>query len=318
MEPTELRPLTLGELLDRTFTLYRRNFWLFVGIMAIPAAISVPFSMMMSLRQGGATVGARPSPANVFGLAFWFLALFFVSFFVYSMAIGATTFAVSESYLGQKSTVRSAYGKIRGKFWRMVGAVGAAGLRIFGMVLLVSIGLGVLTLPFAMSLPVASRGGPVIAGVLLGAMAIAWVIAFVLVSAWSLRYAVCVPALLLENLEARASLRRSVQLTQGRRWQMFVAVLLCTVVAYAGVIVFQGPFLVTIMLAGRGGQVPQWLTFVSAVSGAVGGAITGPLLMIVLVLCYYDSRIRKEAFDLQFMMSSLDHPTPAQDSPSPA
>ena len=56
---------------------------------------------------------------------------------------------------------------------------------------------------------------------------------------------------------------------------------------------------------------PQWLTFVSAVSGAVGGAITGPLLMIVLVLCYYDSRIRKEAFDLQFMMSSLDHPTPA-------
>ena len=147
---------------------------------------------------------------------------------------------------------------------------------------------------------------------------IASLIGFVLVGVWSLRYAVCVPALLLENLEARASLRRSVQLTQGRRWQMFVAVLLCTVVAYAGVIVFQGPFLVTIMFAVRAGQVPQWLTFVSAVSGAVGGAITGPLLMIVLVLCYYDSRIRKEAFDLQFMMSSLDHPTPAQDTPSPA
>ena len=318
MEPTELRPLTLGELLDRTFTLYRRNFWLFVGIMAIPAAISVPFSIMVSLRQGGATVGARPSPANVFGLMFSFLALFFVSFFVYSMAVGATTFAVSESYLGQKSTVRSAYGKIRGKFWRMVGAVGAAGLRISGMVLLVSIGAGVLIAVAATALPAASRGAPVIAGVVVGTAVIASLIAFVLVGVWSLRYAVCVPALLLENLEARASLRRSVQLTQGRRWQMFVAVLLCTVVAYAGVIVFQGPFLVTIMFAGRGGQVPQWLTFVSAVSGAVGGAITGPLLLIVLVLCYYDSRIRKEAFDLQFMMSSLDHPTPAQDTPSPA
>lgn len=318
MEPSELRPLTLGELLDRTFTLYRRDFWLFVGIMAIPAAISVPLSMMLSLRQGGATAGTRPLPANVLGFVFSFLALFFVSFFVYSMAVGATTFAVSESYLGQKSTVRSAYGKIRGKFWRMVGAVGAAGLRIFGMVLLVSIGAGVLTAVVAAALPAASRGVPVIAGVVVGTIVIASAIGFVLVGVWSLRYAVCVPALLLENLQARASLRRSVQLTQGRRWQMFVAVLLCTVIAYAGVIVFQGPFLVTMMLAGRGGQVPQWLTFVSAVSGAVGGAITGPLLLIVLVLCYYDSRIRKEAFDLQFMMSSLDHPAPAQDSPSPA
>jgi hypothetical protein len=33
--------------------------------------------------------------------------------------------------------------------------------------------------------------------------------------------------------------------------------------------------------------------------------------MIVLVLCYYDTRIRKEAFDLQFMMASLDRPSPA-------
>jgi len=28
--------------------------------------------------------------------------------------------------------------------------------------------------------------------------------------------------------------------------------------------------------------------------------------MIAIVLLYYDSRIRKEAFDLQFMLSSLD------------
>ena len=32
----ELRPLSVGEILDRTFTLYRGNFILFVGISAIP------------------------------------------------------------------------------------------------------------------------------------------------------------------------------------------------------------------------------------------------------------------------------------------
>ena len=128
---------------------------------------------------------------------------------------------------------------------------------------------------------------------------------------WSLRYAVSIPALLLESLGVRAAIRRSVKLTRGRRWQVLVAIVLCTIVAYVGVIVFQGPFFMTILFSARAGHLPEWLTFTYAMSGAVGGAITGPLVMIVLVLCYYDTRIRKEAFDLQFMMSSLDGPAPA-------
>jgi hypothetical protein len=36
MATLDLRPLSLGELLDRTFFLYRRHFLLFVGIAAIP------------------------------------------------------------------------------------------------------------------------------------------------------------------------------------------------------------------------------------------------------------------------------------------
>ena len=36
MPELDLRPLSLGEIPDRTFTLYRRNFLLFTGIIAIP------------------------------------------------------------------------------------------------------------------------------------------------------------------------------------------------------------------------------------------------------------------------------------------
>ena len=39
MATAELRPLSLGELLDRTFSYYRSHFWLFVGIMAISTAV---------------------------------------------------------------------------------------------------------------------------------------------------------------------------------------------------------------------------------------------------------------------------------------
>ena len=96
------------------------------------------------------------------------------------------------------------------------------------------------------------------------------------------------------------------------------AVFLCAVIAYVGVIVFQGPFFVTMMFSMRGGAIPDWLGYTMAISGAVGSAITGPILMIALVLCYYDTRIRKEAFDLQFMMASLESAAPAPDAGTPA
>src|SRR5436305_6058495 len=37
----ELRPLSLGELLDRTFSLYRSRFWPFAGIASMAAAVEV-------------------------------------------------------------------------------------------------------------------------------------------------------------------------------------------------------------------------------------------------------------------------------------
>ena len=37
-----LRPSTLGEILDRTALLYRRNFLLFAGVAALPIAASSP------------------------------------------------------------------------------------------------------------------------------------------------------------------------------------------------------------------------------------------------------------------------------------
>jgi hypothetical protein len=315
MEPADLRPLTLGELLDRTFSLYRANFWLFVGIMAIPSAFSIPLNVAFMSSRGSIFSG-RPGPPSAAPSLFVFVGLTLISAWVaYSLAIGAATFAVSESYLGLKVTVRGSYGKVRGKFWKIVGVVSVAFLRAIGMFLLIEgVGVGVIVGILSVVLAATARTAPrtlfpIIIGVGFGVAYLAG-ICFWLV--WSLRYAVCIPALLLERLDVLAALRRSVQLTSGRRWQILVAMMLCTVIAYVGVIVFQGPFLVAMMLSARAGQQPEWLVFASSVFGAIGGSITGSLVMIVLVLCYYDTRIRKEAFDLQFMISALDRPAPEQ------
>jgi hypothetical protein len=46
MTGLELRPLSLGEILDRTFTLYRRYFLLFLGISAIPQLLVLAFQLV--------------------------------------------------------------------------------------------------------------------------------------------------------------------------------------------------------------------------------------------------------------------------------
>jgi len=320
MDATELRPLALGELLDHTFRLYRNHFWLFVGIMAIPSAFSVPFTVLIFSMQSSAMLGGQPSPKLVIGMVVFGLAFFCLFCAVYAVAIGATTYAVSEAYLGRKVTVRGAYGKVQGNFWRIIGVVVVALLRAYGMLILAIIGIAFVVGISAGILAAIGRGQPrPIAGIIIGlVMFFAYLAGIGLWVLWSLRYAVSIPALLLERVGVLAALRRSVQLTRGRRWQMLVAIFLCSMIAYVGAIVFQGPFFMTLMFSARSGHLPEWLAYAFAMSGAIGGAITGPVLLIALVLCYYDTRIRKEAFDLQFMMSSLDGPVPAPGTGSPA
>jgi hypothetical protein len=60
MAPLDLRPLSLGELLDRTFFLYRRHFLLFAGIAAIPYSLFLIVNLSNTL---AARLAARwPSP----------------------------------------------------------------------------------------------------------------------------------------------------------------------------------------------------------------------------------------------------------------
>jgi len=116
-----------------------------------------------------------------------------------------------------------------------------------------------------------------------------------------------VPALVLENLSARQALKRSAFLTRGYRGQIFLIGILMYLIALVVSVLFQGPFLAAGLLLGfRFGTMPMWLEVPYAAAAGVGGALAGPFLMIALALAYYDTRVRKEGFDLQLMMASLE------------
>lgn len=327
METAELRPLSLGELLDRTFTLYRANFWVFVGIMALPAALGIPTTFL--LLQVNSALGITPgsptpqNPAAIFALLGWYVLIFAVGTVVYSLVYAiiaaAMTHAVSEAYLGRPPTIWAAYKSVRGKVWRLFGVALNVLIRLIGISILVTIivgGVGVLVIGATTlaTRSVAAGAPPAVIAIFVGLMALALYAVIIAAMAYlALRYAVSIQALVLENLGVLASIRRSVQLTRGRRGQVFVAMLLAFIISLVGSMVFYMPFYIpTMIMISRNHVVPSWLSLLSSMAAAIGSSITGPIFMIVLVLCYYDTRVRKEAFDLQFMMASLDRAQAAE------
>jgi hypothetical protein len=322
VETVELRPLSLGELLDRTFTLYRSHFWLFVGIMAIPAAFVVPAQILIGSLQSSfmnvapGRVPTLPSPGYIAGVFLGYFALMLIFGIVYSIAVGATTCAVADSYLGRTSTVRGSYARIRAKFWKLMGVIFNITLRVMGILLgVLAVGGGFVAL-IALSTP--SARNPLVVASMFLVFIVFYLIALVFCVWFALRYAISIPVLMIEDLGILATIRRSVFLTRGRRGHIFLGLLVAGIIAYVGVFLFQGPFTIASMVAAFRGHFPLWLASCAAVSGAIGSAVTGPISLIVTVLLYYDTRIRKEAFDLQFMMSSLDRPAPAAGTVSPA
>lgn len=311
MGPYELRPLSLGELLDRAFALYRRNFWLFAGIMTVPACLLVPANAAY-LRANGLQIPWDPTLSSRPHNSGFTFVLLFASWIVYAVAQAAATYAVADTYLGRPTTVRASYGRVRGHFWRIIWVSVNVGFRVFGLMFVLVFGAAIAAASLFKVI-----GGPASAAVL-GFAALAFMLgAFALAVAFAMRYALCLPAMLLEEIKGGASIRRSVLLSDGRRGQIFLAILLGFLLMYATGILFQGPFYAAVAIARIGGRLPIWMALAMPVSGAIGGVIAGPLLLIILVIFYYDVRVRKEAFDLQQMMASLPEARPAA-SASPA
>jgi hypothetical protein len=288
--------------------------------MAIPQVIVVALNTTLVgleavTRSGAEVAGTEPPAALVtgaqMGFAFGMVIMFFSYFTLYAVALGATTYAISEVHLGRLPTVRGAYRSIRGRAGRLFLLILGVLFRVLGIFILFIVGVG------AIGAGAGALGGaglgPLLAIVfiifsLLGMLAAAVVAVLML-----LRYGVAVPALLLENLRPKEAIRRSIQLTQGNLGRVFLIVFLMSMVSWTVAMMCQGPFLAaTMILAVKGqGAAPLWLQVISNVAGGVGQAVTGPLLMIGLSLLYYDTRVRKEGLDLQLIMDALEpRPTP--------
>ena len=307
----DLRPLTVGEVFDRAFTLYKRNLWLFVGITAIPAVFALAMTIIMQITQRmmmtnvarlaedpDAAAGAVLAIAGMVGSIFVIGIIYWV---VYMIALGATTYAVSELYVGRGADVRQAYSGMRGRIGALVVLMLLVGLRLLGLWMVGGLGLAI-----------GAGVGAVIHPVVSGLLTVFGMIALFGATCWMmLRYGMSVPALVVEGLAPGEAIRRSIELTRGRLGRVFLLVLCAVMVTYAALLIFQGPFTIGAVVAGPESVLGFWLNIAGAVTGTIGTTFTTPFLIIGLALLYYDARIREEGFDLELTLQALDARTVA-------
>jgi hypothetical protein len=283
MADLDLRPLSLGEILDRTFSLYRRNFLLFVGIAALPHLLVLLLNLTQTVVLPMFGRQAPTLNGQLYAVGAIGIVVVIARLLAYMFSQGGTVYGVSELYLGRQIGIGQSFGRLRGELGNLFGVLFLNGILVFGPPLIC------------------------FAAALLGGMPALILLGFVLLIFPGLYFAcrlmVCVPAALLENIGPRTSLERSFSLTKNNVLRAFVIYVLYFVLLYAASSLLSWPFLFAITTAQKDpGMLRVWVSL-TQVGAFVAETLVSPVLTIAAAVYYYDLRVRKEAFDLQFMMN---------------
>ncbi|HEY3767639.1 MAG TPA: hypothetical protein VGN44_03105 [Candidatus Angelobacter sp.] len=135
--PHVLRPLSLGQLLDETFNIYKQNFVLFIGISAIP---NLALLLLKLLLIGTSVINnSRTDALNTLVVL---LVTILGAVFVSSIVTAATTFGVSDVYLDIPTSMTACFSRVSGKALRVIYTSFLVGLIIgFGTLLCVIPGI---------------------------------------------------------------------------------------------------------------------------------------------------------------------------------
>jgi hypothetical protein len=311
----DLRPLSTGEILDRSFQIYRSRFSLFAGVAVLPAAVSVVTQALRLWYYAHQSIHVHHG-ADLYRVQIITGSLTAVSAIItlilYGITQAATTWAVSAVYLGEQASIKSAYFAAIHHWVR------------YTLIVLRQIWAGfwlpTALITSAVIFQIANRRSPgatVTAAVLLVIAFFSLVYAF-----WAyIRVSLAIPAAVVESLKVRASISRSKQLLIDRKSRILLLFIFLFAL-YLVIGAMQAP-LAMIALRSRGAQ--AFVTHaVSLALSFVTGTLVGPIGAIAVCLFYIDERVRREGFDIEWMMSKIAPASPfaavspAEESPDPS
>jgi len=279
-----LRPISTLELLDRTLSLYCRNFVMFAGLSIVGPVATFAYR----LRYGGGTVAlVRLHSSTAAPAVLGVLVGIVIVLAGASISSAATVKVAAAVSRGSKVRVAEGYRALRERLWQIIGIVLSVFIRAFPAGVLF-IGAGVMTLAMAAALGYNSRVEAGTIGYICGGVSL---ISAIFASIWiCARYAVAVQACVVEDISIILALKRSSFLTAGDRGRVTIMLFAFLILTLAADFIFGAP---TLLLPSHGVA----FRISGAVAGFIAVALTSPIATISMSLVYYDARARKEGPD---------------------
>lgn len=318
-----LEPLSTGDIIDRSVGIYRRHFRALLTTVTLPFLVGVFGWLLMEFGQTMMVGGKGDEP--VFSAFAILLTLSgFVLYILYAYMMVLAVAGLSRSVgdyimLGTPITFRAALMSIRSRLGTLtiaslyLLAAGVLIMVIFGTVFMVAIFVVALVMVAlsSMDLP------PVLAGIISVAVVVVTMAAVGLVVVpFILSFVVFVPqAIMIEGCSASAALSRAMSL--GRNcWKTVLGILVfsyCTSFSISAAV-----FIPIGLLLWLGNMLDFDLDTFNAINGGVSqfsSFLVVPVWAISYTLLYFDSRVRKEGYDVDLLARRLPQPPPVRGYP---
>ena len=298
MTPT-LRPMTLGEILDRTFQIYRSRFLVFLAI-----ALASPISTLAIplLDEIGKQTTLSSSTKDTIMQINAFMPQDWIASFVYFLSWPVIAHLTSRTLLGESPTLVSALHSCKTR-WR--GWLALAGILWAVCVLLPhTISRWYIARALAASArDLLSNGAPSAPNfAVIGFLQ--WAMDLLLTLAVSMS----VPVWKVEELGVLSSLRKGWILTKGIWIRILAAQLLANLLERAltaSLALIVGAVLWIAMKSHHGGDLTYRLGYdVTLFAIKVASILVAAIYPIAITLFYYDQRIRREGYDIEQMMEA--------------
>jgi hypothetical protein len=297
-----------GEILDRTFQIYRRQFWPFVVVAAVPALVVEGISLADAYWFHLYSLASSDNHSRT-GL-FMLRMVFSIGFYHFSSLIGALLFPVilklvSGSVLNEEINIREA--------WRFFGArwpryLGLSALKLFAGLVIVEV-LTVLLLALTMEGLDELGAQSFLDGPKSFIILALWIAAGFATFLWiDSSLSLATPSAASENLKAFRALRRSWTLTRGTRLRIALTWIPLAIGAWMLSGSSQWVLRLVVIMAARSTH-SRWIGYIlypilSRTMNTALNALFGPIYPIAITLFYYDQRIRREGYDIERMMDS--------------
>ncbi len=313
---TILEPISTGDVIDRAVRLYRRNFTPLVAITAVPTLIGYVVSVMFwsgytSLLTS--TASSRGVPAS----AIWMIGLGGLGYPIWAYVMLLTVSGLSRVIgdhlmLSEPITFRRCFAAVR----RRLGAITLMGLISIAMLvavyIVVSIVVTILILLVALVVGViaAAKLPQWVATTALIVMVIVAVAASLFFISVVVARVVFLPQIvMIEGQSAVNAVGRAIRLGKGNWYRVAAIALFTYFVSTSLLAAFTVPVMIALYFAGvlttEFFVGPTWSILYTSF-GQISSLLSFPIWVTSFTLLYFDSRVRKEAYDLDLIAREIN------------